>query len=107
MNASEILRLRLHNSGLTNHPFYSPNDAVLHLGAVQAQDFAAAKWALGLRIKNSTDEYIEKAFDEGKILRTHVMRPTWHFVSAKDVYWMLELTAPQIKSLLESNFTSL
>ena len=100
MNASEILKLRLHNSGLSNSPFKSAADAVSHLGAVQAQDFAAAKWALGLHIKNSTDEDIEKAFNEGAILRTHVMRPTWHFVVPEDIRWMLELTAPRVKKLL-------
>lgn len=100
MNASEISRLRLHNTGLSRSPFKSPVDAVSHLGAVQAQDFAAAKWALGLRIKNSTDEDIEKAFNEGKILRTHVMRPTWHFVAPEDIRWMLELTAPRVKAVL-------
>lgn len=101
MNASEIPRLRLHNTGLSHSLFKSPDDAVSHLGAVQAQDFAAAKWALGLRIKNSTDEDIEKAFNEGKILRTHVMRPTWHFVVPEDIRWMLELTAPRVKVVLE------
>jgi len=100
MNASEILELRLHNTGLSHSQFQSPADAVSHLGAVQAQDFAAAKWALGLRIKNSTDKDIEKAFNEGTILRTHVMRPTWHFVVPKDIRWMLELTAPRVKKLL-------
>lgn len=100
MNASEISRLRLHNTGLSHSPFKSPDDAVSYLGAVQAQDFAAAKWALGLRIKNSTDEDIEKAFNEGKILRTHVMRPTWHFVVPEDIRWMLELTAPRVKAVL-------
>lgn len=100
MNASEILKLRLHNSGLSHSPFKSAADAVSHLGAVQAQDFAAAKWALGLRIKNSTDKDIEKAFNEGAILRTHVMRPTWHFVVPEDIRWMLELTAPRVKKLL-------
>jgi hypothetical protein len=100
MNASEILKIRLHNSGLSNTPFKSAADAVSHLGAVQAQDFAAAKWALGLRIKNSTDEDIERAFNEGRILRTHVMRPTWHFVLPEDLRWMQELTAPRVKALL-------
>jgi len=100
MNASKILELRLYNSGLSHSPFKSAADAVSHLGAVQAQDFAAAKWALGLRIKNSTDEDIEKAFNEGTILRTHVMRPTWHFVVPEDIRWMLELTAPRVKKLL-------
>jgi hypothetical protein len=100
MNASEILKLRLYNTGLSHSPFKSAEDAVFHLGAVQAQDFAAAKWALGLRTENSTDEDIEKAFNEGKILRTHVMRPTWHFVVPEDIRWMLELTAPRVKALL-------
>ncbi|WP_440947357.1 winged helix DNA-binding domain-containing protein [Methanosarcina sp. T3] len=100
MNASEVIKLRLHNTGLSHSPFKSVADAVSHLGAVQAQNFAAAKWALGLRIKNSTDEDIEKAFNEGTILRTHVMRPTWHFVVPEDIRWMLELTAPRVKALL-------
>ncbi|MHC1754150.1 MAG: winged helix DNA-binding domain-containing protein [Methanosarcina sp.] len=100
MSSSEIVKLRLHNTGLSHSPFKSPADAVSYMGAVQAQDFAAAKWALGLRIKNSTDEDIEKAFNEGKILRTHVMRPTWHFVVPEDIRWMLELTAPRVKTLL-------
>jgi hypothetical protein len=100
MNTSEIIKLRLHNTGLSYSPFKSAADAVSYLGAVQAQDFAAAKWALGLRVKNSTDEDIEKAFNEGKILRTHLMRPTWHFVVPEDIRWMLELTAPRVKVLL-------
>src|SRR5512141_2831040 len=104
MNASEILELRLYNSGLSHSPFKSAADAVSHLGAVQAQDFATAKWALGLRIKNSTDQDIEKAFNEGKILRTHVMRPTWHFVTPKDIRWLLALTAERVKRFNGSYF---
>jgi len=100
MNASEILKLRLKNSGLSNSPFRNARQAVSHLGAVQAQDFAAAKWALGLRVKNSTERTVEKDFNEGTILRTHVMRPTWHFVTPEDIRWMLELTSPRVKSFL-------
>jgi hypothetical protein len=66
------------------------------LGAVQAQDFAAAKWALGLRLQGVTDDDIEQAFTDGTILRTHVMRPTWHFVSPADIRWLLALTAPRV-----------
>lgn len=99
MNASDILRLRLRNTGLI-HQFKSAADAVSHLGALQAQDYSAAKWALGLRVKNSTDGDIERAFNEGRILRTHVMRPTWHFVMPEDIRWMQELTAPRVKALL-------
>ena len=100
MNTSEILKLRLYNSGLSQSLFKSAADAVSHSAAVQAQDFTAAKWALGLRIKNSTDEDIEKAFNDGTILRIHIMRPTWHFIIPEDIHWMLELTAPRVKSHL-------
>jgi|SRR5665647_2561941 len=100
MNSTDILRLRLYNTGLSHSPFKNVADAVSYLGAVQAQNFAAAKWALGLRIKNSNDKGFEKAFNEGTILRTHVMRPTWHFVVPEDIRWMLELTAPRVKALL-------
>jgi hypothetical protein len=100
MTPPEILKLRLFNSGLSSSPFRSVADAVSHLGAVQAQDYAAAKWALGLRIKDSTDADVEKAFNEGAILRTHVMRPTWHFVMPEDIRWMLALTAPRVKARL-------
>jgi hypothetical protein len=74
---------------------------VAWLGAVQAQEFPAAKWALGLRLPASvTDAAIDRAFDAGQILRTHVMRPTWHFVTPADIRWMLELTAPRVHRTL-------
>jgi hypothetical protein len=101
MEASDILKLRLYNTGLSQSHFNNPIDAVSYLGAVQAQDFAAAKWSLGLRVRNSTDGTIENAFNEGTIQRVHVMRPTWHFVPPEDVRWMQALTAPRIKAVLE------
>ena len=101
MNKSEILRLRPYNSGLSA-PFENAVDAVSHLGAAQAQDFPAAQWGLGLRIKNLIGKDIERAFNDGKILRIHVMRPTWHFVLPEDIHWMLELTAPRVKRLLKN-----
>jgi hypothetical protein len=66
------------------------------LGAVQAQDYAGAKWALGLRLRVATDDTVDQAFANGSILRTHVMRPTWHFVTPADIRWMLALTAPRV-----------
>jgi hypothetical protein len=63
---------------------------------VQAQDYPAAKWALGLRAPGLTDEAVETAFTEGHILRTHVLRPTWHFVTPADIRWMLALTGPRL-----------
>ena len=100
MKDLDILRLRLRNTGLSASPFKTPEDAVAHLGAIQSQDFAAAKWAVGLRMQKATDETVERSFNEGKFLRTHVMRPTWHFVLPEDIRWMLELTGQRVKRIL-------
>jgi hypothetical protein len=69
---------------------------VSRLGAVQAQDFIGAKWAIGVRASGLDDGAVEDAFNRGEILRTHVMRPTWHFVTPADIRWMLGLTAPRV-----------
>ena len=76
-----------------------PADVVAWLGAVQAQDYSGAKWALGLRTNGVTDADVDRAFDEGAILRTHVMRPTWHFVAPADIRWILALTAPRVHAV--------
>jgi DNA glycosylase AlkZ-like len=89
-------KVRLQNQMLTSHQYEKPEEVVSWFGAMQAQDFAAAKWALALRTKNQTVTDIEQAFNEGKILRTHIMRPTWHFVTPSDIRWLLALTAERI-----------
>jgi hypothetical protein len=71
---------------------------VAWMGAMQAQDYLSSKWAVGVRLPGSTGREIQTAVDRGEILRTHVLRPTWHLVSADDIYWMLALTAPHIKA---------
>src|SRR2546425_5265540 len=98
MNNLDITRRRLHNQHITRRTLETPQALVEWLGAVQAQDFAAAKWALGLRLHGVTDDNIEQAFTDGAILRTHVMRPTWHFVSPADIRWLLALTAPRVRA---------
>ncbi len=102
MSNSRITTLRLHNQLLARQTFHKPDDVVRWLGAIQSQDFLAAKWALGQRTPNATDADIEQACDEGAIIRTHVMRPTWHFVPAADLRWMLVLTAPRVHAALAS-----
>jgi hypothetical protein len=89
---------RLGAQRLAGEPFASALEAVGHLGAVQSQDYAGGKWALGLRTRGLTDADVDRLFDAGAILRTHVMRPTWHFVLPADVRWMLELTAPRVRA---------
>jgi hypothetical protein len=107
MTSKEISHLRLINQKIANTDFKSAGEIVSWMGAIQAQDFSMAKWAAGLRIQESTAEDIEASFDKGEIIRTHVMRPTWHLVAAGDIYWMLELTAPQIKAAMKSRHKEL
>ena len=99
MTNLDIAHQRLHNQLITRRTFEKPGDVVEWLGAVQAQDYAAAKWAVGLRLQGTTDDDIEQAFTRGAILRTHLMRPTWHFVSPADIRWMLALTAPRVNAV--------
>ncbi len=74
---------------------------------MQAQDFPGAKWALGLRLRGGSDVDVERAFAEGSILRTHVLRPTWHFVVPEDVRWMLALTGPRVLAQVASYYRKL
>ena len=104
MTPGEIAHRRLAAQHLTDPPAVATAaDVVRRLGAVQAQDYAGAKWALGLRGRGCTDAAVEQAVNDGSIVRTHVLRPTWHFVAPEDVRWMLALTAPRIKAAMASH----
>ena len=100
LDTRDLSTRRLINQQIAGTGFTSVQALVGWMGAVQAQDYAMAKWALGTRLPGSTDGSVEQAIDKGEIIRTHVLRPTWHFVSAQDVYWMLELTGPRIRARL-------
>jgi hypothetical protein len=95
-----IVSERLNAQHLVGKRFNSASSVVGWLGAVQAQDYAASKWALSLRMVKASDADIERAYNEGSIIRTHVLRPTWHFVHPANLRWMEELTAPRVKALL-------
>lgn len=96
MTLTEIAQYRLLNQQLAGTEIKSAAGMVEWLGAVQGQEYAQTKWGLGLRLPHLLDNDIENEFNEGKILRTHLLRPTWHFVSAKDIRWLLNLTAPRV-----------
>ncbi len=98
-----ITNLRLISQQLANSNCKTPKEVVAWMGAMQAQDYNMAKWAIGIRLPGSTDNIIEDAFNRGEILRTHVMRPTWHFVTPENYRWMMELTAPRLRSATQSN----
>ena len=97
---SYITRARLANQRVSGRRFTKPEDVVSWLGAVQAQEYGDAKWSLGLRMRRAIEPGIELALAEGRILRTHILRPTWHFVSPADIRWMLALTGPRVSTAM-------
>ncbi len=78
--------------------FASPAALISWLGAVQAQDYAGVKWAVALRLADpaATDAAIERAIDQGSIIRTHAMRWTWQLIAPADVRWILSLITPRL-----------
>jgi hypothetical protein len=96
VKAASIALRRLHGQRLIGEPFADAESAVGWLTAVQAQDYSGAKWAIGQRVAHATDALVDAAFQQGKILRTHVLRPTWHFVLPADIRWLLSLSAPRV-----------
>ena len=102
MNPGIIAKTRLVSQELARPRFTAARDAVGWMGAVQAQDLEMAKWAIGARLARSTAQGVQDAIDRGEIIRTHLLRPTWHLVPAKDVRWMLALTAPHISASLNA-----
>lgn len=96
MTSLDIVQRRLHNQRLAGNSFEKPEEVVSWLGAVQAQEYPGAKWAVAQRTNGLTEAAIERAFAKGAILRTHLLRPTWHFVTPADIRWILKLTAPRV-----------
>jgi len=92
----DIARQRLIDQGLVKPALKTAREVVAMLGAVQSQDYAGAKWGIAQRMRGLNDAEIDKEIDDGAIIRTHILRPTWHFVADTDVGWMLALSAPRV-----------
>jgi hypothetical protein len=103
MKLTDIANIRLINQQIAGTKFTYPKDVISYMGAIQAQDYDMSKWAIGLRLPKSTVGMVNDALDNGDIIRTHVLRPTWHLVSRDDIYWILQLTAPQVRAAMKSN----
>lgn len=101
MTKRDIAALRLANQQISHGNLTTPKDLADWMGAMQAQDFRMVRWAIGLRIPGSDYSMVERAIDDGDIIRIHVLRPTWHYVSAGDLAWMLDLSAPKIMPSLK------
>lgn len=107
MARPDIARRRLAAQRLTGATLAKPADVVGKQCAVQSQDYAAAKWALGLRCRTAGDAVVERAVSDGSIIRTHVLRPTWHFVLPADIRWMLALTASRVLATMAATHRTL
>ncbi len=97
-----ITKIRILAQQLDKPQFTNPKDLVAWMGAMQGQEYTMAKWAVGIRLKNGRLSDVEESLRKGEILRTHVMRPTWHLVAAEDIRWMQKLTGTRVKAIVES-----
>ena len=96
MDAREVVLRRLAASGLTGPLRPSPEQVVDHLLAVQSQDVQPSSWSVAQRTSAATDAVVMRARDDGRLVRTHVLRTTWHDVRPEDLRWLLALTAPRV-----------
>ena len=106
-NLNRVARQRLNNQRIDNPVSGTVREVVSWMGAMQAQDYAMVKWAIGLRLSGATLQTVNEAIDEGEIIRSHLLRPTWHIVSRDDYRWMLSLSAPSVRSSLRSRHRTL
>lgn len=101
-----LIASRLANQQLADASTHSAEDVVACLCAVQAQDYLGAKWALALRAPGLTDQAIDDAFNAGRILRTHILRPTWHLVCPSDLRWIMQISGPRVRAMSGSYLRS-
>ncbi len=99
MTRQDVLRRRLATQRLHDAGLPSAADVVRLLGCVQSQEYAHALWSLGMRTTGLRAAEVQAEFDRGDFLRTHILRPTWHFVAAEDIHWILQVTAPRVQRL--------
>src|SRR5437867_561004 len=99
MKLDALAPLRMRNQRLWRSRFDTPQDVVRWLGALQAQEFPMAKWSVAQRTRGATKADVDQAFADGVIVRTHVLRPTWHFALGEDIRWLLKATAPRVHAL--------
>jgi hypothetical protein len=102
MRSGDVLKLRLATQGLVGPGFAGLPAVVGALGAMQAQEFAVAKWSIGQRARARPalgDAAVDRALAEGALVRTHILRPTWHFVLREDLRWMMALSSPRVHAI--------
>lgn len=103
----EIAGRRLYQQQLSQPTLTQPEAVVSWLGAVQAQEYGPTLWSIGQRMPNVQEADIEAAVSDGRILRTHLLRPTWHFVARQDIRWLLQISAPRVHMINASMYRQL
>ena len=98
--------IRLLNQQLVAPQFSDPAEVVSHLGAMQAQEYRLMRWAVAMRTKKPSAKAFKKAFDDGRIIRLHLMRGTWQLVAAEDYWSLLELCAAKAISVTKGWMSS-
>lgn len=100
MDASTIARWRMHNLLLWHSDRRTPGEVIDTLAASQGQDFLPGLWSIAQRTSPlTTYDEATTAFDRGDLVRTHVLRPTWHLTAPADLRWLLTATAPRVHKL--------
>jgi len=107
VKGGEIAGRRMRSQRLWGAGLTTPEEVVGWLGAMQAQDFLVAKWSVAQRAVGVDEAAMDRAFADGAILRTHLLRPTWHFVLPSDIRWLLALTAPRVNAASASYYRRL
>lgn len=107
MTNNSLLQQRLQRQLISGHLFQKPEEIVAWFGAMQAQDYAACKWGIGVRLPGATDASIEEAFAAKKIIRTWGQRGTLHIMAPQDVRWMLQLFTPRLYTAYAGHFRRL
>jgi len=87
--------IRLRNQQLVAPQYGDPAEVVSYMGAMQAQEYRMMRWAVGMRTRKPSAKAFKLAFDEGRIIRLHLMRGTWQLVAAEDYWMMIDLCAPK------------
>ena len=105
------IAIRLLSQQLISQQFSRPEQVVAHIGAMQAQDYRMVRWAVAMRTKRPSAKAFKEAYNDGRIIRLHLLRGTWQLVAADDYWWMLDLCAPKalpvIKGWMKSNRISI
>lgn len=96
MTSAGVAARRLHGQHIARPTLPAPAALVAWMGAVQAQDYLACLWAVGLRVASATEASVEAALADGSIVRLHALRCTWQLVAREDARWILGLVAKRV-----------